>query len=105
MYAIAIIRYRAPLEKVLEHVEAHRAYLGDLNRRGIVVVSGPLDPRYGGAAIIRIPDEDGLAGLDRIRDGDPYVRAGVAQWEVLGWRPGTGAEVLERVGLGKGNRE
>jgi len=26
MYALAIIRYRKPIEDVLKHVDAHRAY-------------------------------------------------------------------------------
>lgn len=26
MYALAILRYRKPLEEVLQHVDAHRAY-------------------------------------------------------------------------------
>ena len=29
MYAIAILRYRKPLEDVLKHVDSHRAYLRD----------------------------------------------------------------------------
>ena len=32
MYAIAIIRYRKPLEDVQKHTDAHRAYLQGLNQ-------------------------------------------------------------------------
>ena len=38
MYAIAIIRYRRPLEEVLPHTEAHRAYLGELKKQGKTIL-------------------------------------------------------------------
>ncbi len=34
MYAVALVRYRRPLDEVLKHVEAHRVYLRDLKERG-----------------------------------------------------------------------
>ena len=97
MYAIAIIRYRRPLEQVLAVVDEHRAYLRGLLEQGILLVSGPLEPRTGGALLLRVPDDDVHAALDRVRDGDPYVQAGVAQYELLPWRPGLGAEALDRL--------
>ena len=48
-YAIGVIRYRRPLEEVLSHVDAHRAYLRGLKEQGILLVSGPFSPRNGGA--------------------------------------------------------
>jgi uncharacterized protein YciI len=98
VYAIAIIRYRRPLEDVLKHSDAHRAYLKDLKAKGIVVASGPLDPRYGGAIVLRVPDQGFDAALLAIRDGDPYTKAGVAQYELLGWNVQTGKEDLDRIG-------
>ena len=40
MYAIAIVRYRRPLEEVLKIVEAHRTYLRELKRKGWLLASG-----------------------------------------------------------------
>ncbi|HEX6629524.1 MAG TPA: YciI family protein [Gemmatimonadaceae bacterium] len=97
MYAIAIIRYRRPLDEVLTVVDAHRAYLGGLRERGTLLASGPLDPRSGGALLLRVSDDDAHAALDRVRDGDPYVQAGVAQYELLPWKPTTGVEALDRL--------
>ena len=96
MYALAIVRYRRPLDEVLAHVDAHRAYLGALKAAGTLVASGPLVPRTGGALLLRVPDEGHLAALDRVRDGDPYVQAGVAQYELLPWDPGIGRADLDR---------
>ncbi|MBJ6764933.1 hypothetical protein JGU66_29570 [Myxococcaceae bacterium JPH2] len=97
MYALAIVRYRRPLEEVLPHVDAHRAYLGALHARGVVLASGPLDPRSGGAVLLRVPDADAHATLSRIRDEDPFTQAGVAQYELLPWVPGIGRESLDKL--------
>jgi uncharacterized protein YciI len=97
MYAIAIIRYRRPLDEILTVVDAHRAYLTGLHEQGILLASGPLDPRSGGALLLRVGDENVHAALDRVRDGDPYVQAGMAQYELLPWKPGIGADALDRL--------
>ena len=97
MYAIAIVRYRKPLEEVLKHVEPHRAYLGALKAKGTLLASGPLEPRYGGALLLRVPDAGGDAALLAVRDGDPFVKAQVAQYELLPWLPNIGKEDLDRL--------
>ena len=96
MYALAIIRYRRPIEEVLAHHEEHRAYLRDLKAKGVLIASGPLEPRYGGALLLRVPDGAVEAALDAIRDGDPYWKAGLAQYELLAWNVRTGREDLDR---------
>ncbi|WP_394838164.1 YciI family protein [Pendulispora rubella] len=95
MYAIAIIRYRQPLERIQQVVDRHRAYLKGLQEKGILLASGPLDPRSGGALLLRVPDDAVQATLDQVRDGDPYVLEGVAQYELLPWVPGLGKEKLD----------
>lgn len=95
MYAIAIIRYRRPLDDVLSVLDAHRAYLKTLYDAGTLLVSGPLDPRSGGALLLRVPDDSVWPTLDSIRDNDPYVKNGMAQYELLPWAPSTGLEKLD----------
>ncbi len=97
MYAIALLRYRKPLDQVLKHIEGHRAYLGQLKKEGTLLASGPLEPRYGGALLLRIPDVEIDRRLDQIRDGDPFVKEGVAQYELLPWLPGIGKSDLDRL--------
>lgn len=94
MYALALVRYRVPLEGILPILDAHRAYLRDLKARGWLLASGPLDPRHGGALLLRVPDRD---VLDRIRDEDPFVQAKVAQYDLLPWQPNIGVEDLDRL--------
>jgi uncharacterized protein YciI len=97
MYAIAVLRYRRPLEEVLPVVDEHRAYLAGLAKQGVLLASGPLDPRAGGALLLRVPDGDVHGALDQVRDRDPFVRKGIAQYELLPWAPTIGKEALDRL--------
>ncbi|MEO5731907.1 MAG: YciI family protein [Byssovorax sp.] len=98
MYAIAILRYRRPLEEVLTVIDAHRAYLAGLKQRGLLLASGPFDPRSGGGLLLRVPDEGSAAALDAIREGDPFIVHGMAQYELLPWSPVIGKEDLDKLG-------
>jgi uncharacterized protein YciI len=95
VYALAILRYRRPLEEVLPVVEEHRAYLRGLQEQGLLLASGPFDPRNGGGLLLRVPDGDVHGTLDRIRDGDPFTQRGLAQYELLPWAPTFGKEGLD----------
>ena len=95
MYAIAIIRYRRVFEDIAPHVDEHRAYLRELKAAGRLLVSGPVDPRFGGVLLLRVPDEEGTAALDAIRDGDPFTKRALAQYELLPWAPVMGKEGLD----------
>ncbi len=97
MYVLAILRYRKPLEEVLSVVEEHRAYLRELKAKGLLLASGPLEPRSGGALLLRLPEGAEPAALDRIRDEDPFTRTGCAQYELLPWNPVIGKEDLDRL--------
>ncbi|HEY0931892.1 MAG TPA: YciI family protein [Gemmatimonas sp.] len=97
MYALALIRYRRPFEEVAPHVDEHRAYLRELKAQGLLIASGPFDPRSGGGLLLRVPDDDVHASLDRIRDGDPFIKHSVAQYELLPWAPVIGKEDLDRL--------
>ena len=97
MYAIAIIRYRRPLDDILTVVDEHRAYLRTLQEAGILLASGPFDPRAGGGLLLRVPDGDVQGALDRVRDGDPFTRTGMAQYELLPWAPTIGMDALDRL--------
>ncbi len=83
MYAMCIVRYRKPIEEVLKVQEAHRAFQRELLAQGVLLAAGPNEPRFGGMFLVRVPDENPQAALDRIRDTDPYVLAGVAQYRVV----------------------
>jgi len=97
MFALAIIRYRRPLEDVIPATEEHRAYLRELKKQGILIAAGAMEPRTGGALLLRVPDNDVAGTLDRVRDGDPLTQKGLAQYELIPWKPLIGKEDLDRL--------
>jgi len=97
VYAIAIIRYRRPFAEIEPVLAEHRAYLAELKKKGTLLASGPFEPRFGGGVLLRVPDDNFHASLDAIREGDPYVKAGIAMWEIWPWTPNYGKEELDRL--------
>lgn len=95
MYAMLIVRYRRPLEEVLVHQEAHRAFQRKLEEEGTLIAAGPHEPRFGGMFLVRVPDANPQAAVDAIRDADPYYRGGVVQYESLLWNVVIGRENLD----------
>ena len=97
MYALALLRYRVPLDVVEAATESHRAYLRELKAAGTLVVSGPFVPRTGGAFLLRVPDDNAAAALDAVRDGDPFWKLGIANYELIAWNPVIGREGLDSI--------
>jgi uncharacterized protein YciI len=97
VYAIAIIRYRRPIEEIVAATDEHRAYLKEMKARGVLLASGPWEPRLGGTALLRLPDQGAEAALFAFRDGDPFVKKGLAQYELLLWNPVIGKEGLDEL--------
>ena len=98
MYALALVRYRFPLEEIDTSLrEAHREYLRGLKIQGLLVASGPFQPHVGGAFLLRVPDDSVNDALDRIRDEDPFTAHKVAQYELLPWNVKTGLEDLDKI--------
>lgn len=97
MYAIAIVRYRRPIEEVVAVTDIHRIYLRQLKAEGKLVASGPMDPRYGGIFLLKVSDDDPQRDLDAIRDGDPFHQHHIAQYELICWNVVVGKEDLDRI--------
>jgi uncharacterized protein YciI len=95
MYALILLRYRAPLEAIVAATDAHRSYLRSLQAQGILLASGPFDPRTGGAILLRLPE--GGPSLEEIRDGDPFHQLGLVEHELQRWLPVLGTEGLDRL--------
>jgi uncharacterized protein YciI len=97
MYALTLIRYRRPLEEVIVHQDAHRAFQRKLKDEGTLLAAGPHDPRFGGMMLVRVSDENPQKALDAIRDADPYYQAGVVQYELLVWNVVIGKDDLDKI--------
>jgi uncharacterized protein YciI len=93
-FALVLIRYRRPLEEVQATTADHRAYLATLQARGVLLASGPFEPRTGGALLLRFR-EGTSESLETIRDNDPYWQRGLADYELLHWAPTLGRDLLD----------
>lgn len=94
MYAIMVIRYVKPLDEVAAVTPDHRSYLANLHARGVLLASGPFDPRIGGLLLFSIPGDD-LAALEAIRNADPFFQQGIAEYQIHRWNPTIGLDGLE----------
>src|SRR3569832_543673 len=97
MYALCLIRYRRPLVVVVVCSVVFCYFLRGLKAKGTLVASGPFAPRLGGALLVRVSDENANAELDAIRDGDPFVQGGFAQYEMQAWNLTFGKEGLDKL--------
>jgi uncharacterized protein YciI len=97
MYALILVRYRLPMEEVAKVTDEHRTYLRELKAKGIMIASGPMDPRTGGAILVRVPDENVQQSLTALRDGDPFFKKNVANYELIPWAPVIGKEDLDKL--------
>jgi len=75
-------------DQIAEHLDAHLAWMLDLERAGQVLASGPLLEGPGtapgtGLSIFRAADAAAAADLAR---QDPFVLAGLRGFDVLRWR-------------------
>jgi uncharacterized protein YciI len=97
MYGLVLLRYRLPLEEVVKATEEHRAYLKELKAKGTLLAAGPFDPRTGGAFLVRVPTEGAQEALTAVRDGDPFFKKGVANYELVAWNVVIGNEELDKL--------
>ena len=78
MYVIDLI-YTAPLERIDDALEAHRAFMTKHFDAGVFVAAGPKMPRDGGIILaVRIERDK----LDEILASDPFAQQNLARYEV-----------------------
>jgi uncharacterized protein YciI len=92
MYVFVALKYEVPLERILQTVDRHRAYLRQLHAQGKLVASGPFEPRTGGGQLLRVADE---AELSAVLAADPFTLEKLASHTVYRWAPVIGGEGLD----------
>jgi len=78
------ITYTKPIEEIDRALAAHRAWLGDLVDKKIVLFSGPKNPRLGGLIMLRVKTR---GEAEALAAADPFAIAGVASYEVIEFTP------------------
>lgn len=80
-----LVNYTAPFSEIEHIVPEHRNHLQRAVEAGVILFSGPRIPRTGGIVIARAESETTIQDLI---DKDPYKLAGVAEYQVVEFRPG-----------------
>jgi len=65
-----------------EIVELHGQHLAELDRKGQLVLAGPLVERRGGLIVLRVANS---AEAKAIAENDPMVRGGYESYELATW--------------------
>lgn len=76
--------YLVPLERLDTLLAAHRAHLSPAFERGLLLASGPQEPRTGGMILARARDR---AEIDALLAADPFQRAGFSRYRVVEFVP------------------
>ncbi len=89
---IIFVNYTAPLDEVAQHTPGHREWLDQHYRSGLFITSGRQDPPTGGVIISRGANPDEL--LD-VMAGDPFHKAGVAEYKIVAFTPVKRGKILD----------
>ncbi len=88
---IVALTYTAPLARIDEFLEGHRAFLVEQYARGLFLMSGRKEPRDGGIIVAHAASR---AELEAVLRDDPFHQAGVARYEITEFVPTMTAEAL-----------
>lgn len=78
MYIIELT-YKKAMSDVEEHLEAHRSFLDQLYADGVLIASGPKNPRDGGVILAR---EMNRPELEKLLERDPFFIHQIAQFRI-----------------------
>jgi uncharacterized protein YciI len=78
------INYLVPIEQLADIVPVHRAFLQTGYDQGILLLSGPREPRTGGIVIARAETQ---ADLESFFRQDPYAIQKVATHSLIEFNP------------------
>jgi uncharacterized protein YciI len=81
---VLLNRYLKPLEEVDRVLPEHRRFQDEMYARGTFIVSGRLEPRTGG---VTIANARSRAEIEEILAADPFVRAGITEYEIVEFTP------------------
>lgn len=84
MLYLEISRYIRPLEEIDIHLASHRVWLRHNIALGHILIAGRRTPRIGGVIIFKAQTE---AEARSIAESDPFVIAGVAEFDLVAWDP------------------
>lgn len=81
---IVEIIYKAPIEKINEVRERHRAFLETGYKKGVILMSGPQVPRTGGIIVAR---GESMEEISEFLSNDPYQKEKAAEYKFIEFVP------------------
>ncbi len=85
------VTYRIPVEELGERLDLHRAFLQTGYDRGLLLMSGPQNPKVGGIVIARA---ESLGEITGFFAEDPYVLLGLADYRFVEFAPVKYADIV-----------
>ena len=80
---VVLLSYKRPLADLDRTMRAHVAFLEEGYRTGLFLASGRQVPRRGGVILAVAPNRD---TLEACMQQDPFVREGLASFEIVEFR-------------------
>lgn len=81
---VVSLEYKVPLDKVNEHLDAHRRFLEECYQQQKFIVSGRKEPRTGGIIIASTKTKNELLSL---LENDPFKKNNIAHYEIIEFFP------------------
>jgi len=81
---VITITYTKPISEIERYLEAHRNFLTDWYEKGVLMMSGPQNPRIGGVIIGRFWSMDEAQAFIH---ADPFNVADVADYDIVEFVP------------------
>lgn len=88
---VCMVDYLQPYEKVQEMLASHREYLKKGYEKGILLASGPRNPKDGGIIIGRFRDKSEAITFSK---QDPFCLNNLAQYRIFEFEPVLHSEIL-----------
>ena len=81
---LILLRYKKPLADVDRFVVEHRQFLKQHYDAGTLLLSGPREPRDGGIIMAKAGSRQ---VIEDIIHADPFYREGIADYEIIEFKP------------------
>lgn len=78
------LHYIVPLNQIDAYLEPHRALLNDLAARGVIICSGPKNPRTGGIILMNV---DSINAAQQILSADPFMQQNLVTYDYTEFTP------------------
>lgn len=80
---IVELTYKKPLSEVNKYLDQHRSFLQIHYDQGLLVASGPKDPRDGGIIIANTTEKT----MNELIKDDPFYINGIADYKIIKFEP------------------